>query len=196
MCSIMGYCGRGADLAAFQKGFDRTISRGPDDSRIVDVGGGILAFHRLAIMGLSLRGCSPLSWTAAMRCATGSCTALRPCGLPWRKRATPSKAAATAKSCCPSTGSMARPCSPCWTRSSPASFTMDRPGSLSPPGTPSASVPCTMATTKRASSSLPASPRTWWAFAARSCLPAGLLLSRRRVPPLPGHRGSGTGLPG
>ena len=94
---------------------------------------------------------------------------MRPCGLPWRKRATPSKAAATAKSFCPSTGSMARPCSPCWMRSSPASSTMDRPGSLSPPGTPSASVPCTMATTKRASSSLPASPRTWWAFAARSC---------------------------
>ena len=59
MCSIMGYCSRGADLAAFQKGFDRTLSRGPDDSRIVDVGGGILAFHRLAIMGLSPAGMQP-----------------------------------------------------------------------------------------------------------------------------------------
>ena len=59
MCSIMGYCGRGADLAAFQKGFDRTLSRGPDDSRIVDVGGGILAFHRLAIMGLTPSGMQP-----------------------------------------------------------------------------------------------------------------------------------------
>ena len=57
------------------EGVDRTLSRGPDDSRIVDVGGGILAFHRLAIMGLSPAGMQPLSWTAAMRCATGSCTA-------------------------------------------------------------------------------------------------------------------------
>ena len=33
MCSIMGYCGSSVDLALFQEGFDRTISRGPDDSR-------------------------------------------------------------------------------------------------------------------------------------------------------------------
>ena len=38
MCSIMGYCGVCDDLEAFQKGFAKTISRGPDDSRIVDTG--------------------------------------------------------------------------------------------------------------------------------------------------------------
>lgn len=38
MCSIMGYCGRSADFAAFKEGFDKTISRGPDDSRIIDRG--------------------------------------------------------------------------------------------------------------------------------------------------------------
>ena len=36
MCSIMGYCGQGADFDQFKLGFDQTISRGPDDSRIVD----------------------------------------------------------------------------------------------------------------------------------------------------------------
>ena len=59
MCSIMGYCGSGADFGAFQKGFDRTLSRGPDDSRIVDTGRGLLGFHRLAIMGLDSRGMQP-----------------------------------------------------------------------------------------------------------------------------------------
>ena len=51
MCSIIGYCGICDDLDEFQKGFDKTISRGPDDSRIVDAGNGLLGFHRLAISG-------------------------------------------------------------------------------------------------------------------------------------------------
>ena len=59
MCSIMGYCGKGADLSAFKEGFDRTISRGPDDSRIIDTGEGFLGFHRLAIMGLTPSGMQP-----------------------------------------------------------------------------------------------------------------------------------------
>lgn len=59
MCSIIGYCGRPADFTAFQAGFDRTRSRGPDDSRIVDVGGGLLGFHRLSIMGLTPSGMQP-----------------------------------------------------------------------------------------------------------------------------------------
>ena len=59
MCSIIGYCGHCDDLAAFKAGFDRTISRGPDDSRIVDVGQGLLGFHRLSIMGLHPEGMQP-----------------------------------------------------------------------------------------------------------------------------------------
>lgn len=59
MCSIMGYCGQGADFDKFKQGFDQTISRGPDDSRIVDTGNGLLGFHRLAIMGLAPSGMQP-----------------------------------------------------------------------------------------------------------------------------------------
>lgn len=59
MCSIMGYCGKGADLSRFKEGFDRTISRGPDASKIVDTGNGLLGFHRLAIMGLTPSGMQP-----------------------------------------------------------------------------------------------------------------------------------------
>lgn len=59
MCSIMGYCGPVQDRAAFETGFARTLSRGPDESRVLDVGGGALAFHRLAIMGLTEAGMQP-----------------------------------------------------------------------------------------------------------------------------------------
>ena len=59
MCSIMGYCGSGADMQAFKKGFERTVSRGPDGSRVVDTGKGLLGFHRLSIMGLTPSGMQP-----------------------------------------------------------------------------------------------------------------------------------------
>lgn len=58
MCSIMGYCGAVAP-DTFKKGFEQTISRGPDDSRIIDTGYGLLGFHRLAIMGLTPEGMQP-----------------------------------------------------------------------------------------------------------------------------------------
>lgn len=59
MCSIMGYCGASAVEKDFRLGFDRTISRGPDDTRIVNTGKGLLGFHRLAIMGLHPEGMQP-----------------------------------------------------------------------------------------------------------------------------------------
>ena len=59
MCSIMGYCSESVDLGAFMEGFNRTISRGPDDSRIIDTGHGLLGFHRLSIMGLTPEGMQP-----------------------------------------------------------------------------------------------------------------------------------------
>ena len=61
MCSIMGYCSPDVDRKVFEKGFVRTKSRGPDDSRIVDTGKGLLGFHRLAIMGLTPTGMQPFS---------------------------------------------------------------------------------------------------------------------------------------
>ena len=61
MCSIMGYCGSCADLSLFRSCFDQTISRGPDDSRVLEIGGGLLAFHRLAIMGLTPEGMQPFT---------------------------------------------------------------------------------------------------------------------------------------
>ena len=59
MCSIMGYCSSDADMEVFQEGFERTVSRGPDDSRVIDTGKGLLGFHRLSIMGLTPSGMQP-----------------------------------------------------------------------------------------------------------------------------------------
>ena len=59
MCSIMAYCSADYDLQKFKKGFERTISRGPDDCRIVDTGNGLLGFRRLSIMGLTPSGMQP-----------------------------------------------------------------------------------------------------------------------------------------
>lgn len=59
MCSIFGYCGPVADYAAFERAFQTTKSRGPDDSRIIGVGDGLLGFHRLSIMGLTREGMQP-----------------------------------------------------------------------------------------------------------------------------------------
>ena len=62
MCSIMGYCSGEVSRELFKKGFDRTVSRGPDSSRIVDTGCGLLGFHRLSIMGLDESGMQPFEF--------------------------------------------------------------------------------------------------------------------------------------
>ena len=59
MCSIMGYCDLCDTYSSFKEGFDKTVSRGPDDSKIIDTGKGLLGFHRLSIMGLSPEGMQP-----------------------------------------------------------------------------------------------------------------------------------------
>ena len=59
MCSIMGWCSSDAKQDKFEEGFRRTKSRGPDDSRVIDTGKGLLGFHRLSIMGLSASGMQP-----------------------------------------------------------------------------------------------------------------------------------------
>ena len=59
MCSIMSWCSSKAAADEFKKGFDKTVSRGPDDTKIIDTGKGIVGFHRLAIMGLHPEGMQP-----------------------------------------------------------------------------------------------------------------------------------------
>ena len=61
MCSIMGYLGKSLTKDEFREHFDRTISRGPDMQRIIDIPGGIMGFERLSIMGLSEEGMQPFN---------------------------------------------------------------------------------------------------------------------------------------
>lgn len=59
MCAIMGYLGKELKLEKFREYFEKTVSRGPDMSRIRELDGAILGFHRLAIMGLTDEGMQP-----------------------------------------------------------------------------------------------------------------------------------------
>ena len=59
MCSIIGYCHPDWMSDAFTEGFEKTKSRGPDDTRVIDTGKGALGFHRLSIMGLHPEGMQP-----------------------------------------------------------------------------------------------------------------------------------------
>ena len=59
MCSILGYCGKGADEQALRNALLKTRSRGPDGSRLLDIGAGWLGFNRLSIMGLTEEGMQP-----------------------------------------------------------------------------------------------------------------------------------------
>ena len=59
MCAIMGFSKKTYTKEEIRPYFDRTVSRGPDMSRIVETPSGWLCFHRLAIMGLTEAGMQP-----------------------------------------------------------------------------------------------------------------------------------------
>lgn len=61
MCSIIGIEEWIRPKGDFFGCFDRTLSRGPDMSRVMEVGNGLMGFHRLAIMGLTEEGMQPFS---------------------------------------------------------------------------------------------------------------------------------------
>ncbi|MDO5133788.1 MAG: asparagine synthase B [Eubacteriales bacterium] len=63
MCSILAYCGSDADPKIVEGMLEKTISRGPDDTRILDTGNGYLGFNRLSIMGLTPEGMQPFLMT-------------------------------------------------------------------------------------------------------------------------------------
>ena len=59
MCSILAYCSGQADPQIMADMLAKTITRGPDDSRILETGNGYLGFNRLSIMGLTPEGMQP-----------------------------------------------------------------------------------------------------------------------------------------
>ena len=71
MCSIIGYCGKVIDEATFKAGFSRTKSRGPDSTKIVSAGNGLMGFHRLSIMGLTPSGMQPFELNGSLCVCNG-----------------------------------------------------------------------------------------------------------------------------
>ena len=61
MCAIMGFSRKTLTQEELLPFFDRTKSRGPDMSRVVETPSGWLCFHRLAIMGLTKAGMQPFA---------------------------------------------------------------------------------------------------------------------------------------
>ena len=78
MCSIMGFTSPTLTPEAVKPFFDRTLSRGPDQSRMEPVGSGMLCFHRLAIMGLTEEGMQPFHLDGDMVVCNGELYGFRP----------------------------------------------------------------------------------------------------------------------
>ena len=71
MCAIMGFSKKTLSKEAVREYFDRTLSRGPDMSRILETPSGYLCFHRLAVMGLDERGMQPFELEGDMAVCNG-----------------------------------------------------------------------------------------------------------------------------
>ena len=78
MCSIMGFTSGSLTPEQFKPFFDRTVSRGPDMSRVERAGEGWLCFHRLAIMGLHPEGMQPFHLDGDMCVCNGELYLFRP----------------------------------------------------------------------------------------------------------------------
>ena len=79
MCSIMGYKGKSIPKDSFAEHFQKTISRGPDMTRIEEFGDDVtLGFERLAIMGLTEEGMQPFKLSGNALVCNGEIYGFRP----------------------------------------------------------------------------------------------------------------------
>ncbi|MBQ9642972.1 MAG: asparagine synthase B [Lachnospiraceae bacterium] len=78
MCSIIGCCGTGVGYEELKGALEKTHSRGPDASRIVNTGNGWLGFNRLSIMGLTEEGMQPFVLNQISLVCNGEIYGFRP----------------------------------------------------------------------------------------------------------------------
>ena len=78
MCSIFGVTSKTIPAETLRQCFDRTLSRGPDMTRIEEVPCGYLGFHRLSIMGLDESGMQPFHMGKNAVCCNGELYGFRP----------------------------------------------------------------------------------------------------------------------
>ncbi len=112
MCSIMGISSKSVPYAKVRDQFDKTISRGPDMSRIIETKSGYLCFHRLAIMGLHPEGMQPFEMDGDYVVCNGELYNFRSTKEKLEKITT-SSASLIASFCCPYTANTALACFLC-----------------------------------------------------------------------------------
>ena len=80
MCSIIGYLGSSISAQDLRAGFDKTISRGPDDTRMLHIGAATLGFPTVwpSSWACIRKSCSRSRVMAARSCATVRSTAFVP----------------------------------------------------------------------------------------------------------------------
>ena len=78
MCSIFGVESKSIPVETLKEHFDRTLSRGPDMSRMTEIPCGYLGFHRLAIMGLNESGMQPFERDGSSVVCNGELYGFRP----------------------------------------------------------------------------------------------------------------------
>ena len=111
MCAILGFTSPSLKKEQILPYFEKTKSRGPDDTRLEPAGSGMLGFHRLAIMGLHPEGMQPFH--------RGSDTASDRSKRRSKPRAMSSRPSPTAKLSFPCGRNTAPRCLPGLTQSSP-----------------------------------------------------------------------------
>ena len=75
MCSIIGFCKKTDRQEAVADALSKTHSRGPDQTRIIDTGNGLLGFNRLSIMGISEAGMQPFLFSEKHTLPVTACPA-------------------------------------------------------------------------------------------------------------------------
>lgn len=78
MCSILAYLSKSLSLQELIPHFETTVSRGPDDTRYLEVSRGYMCFHRLAIMGLHEEGMQPFELDGDYVVCNGEIYCFRP----------------------------------------------------------------------------------------------------------------------
>ena len=78
MCSILGCEDTKMSEATFRESLSRTISRGPDMTRVIRTKKGWLGFNRLVIMGLTERGMQPFERNGSYVVCNGEIYGFRP----------------------------------------------------------------------------------------------------------------------
>lgn len=78
MCSIFGIQSKSIPAEQLKACFERTVSRGPDMSRFIEIPYGYLGFHRLAIMGLDESGMQPFALDGDYVVCNGELYGFRP----------------------------------------------------------------------------------------------------------------------